>query len=518
MKLLLISTLILAGISLVTSYKVLMIMAFASKSHRNVFDPIAEELVKNGNEVTIMSVVKTSKQVKGITEIWLKETAEMFEGSKMSFFQGTSSDKNVLLNLVQVLLDMCRATYRDPEVTKILRDPKAYNFDVVVIDAIFNEFTLALGHHIGAPNIILSPANRFGSLAWGLNIPHPLSYLPSGIDENTDRMTFLQRCKNVMAILGFHYLRHNHMFSGYDEIIKEVLPNSPTIAELENKVSFLITNTNPAISSVMPSMPYSVEIGGVNCKPAKPLPKDLEDFMASSGDAGVIYFSLGSFTKGDSMPSSMRDTVIKVFAKLPQKILWKYEQEIENLPKNIILTNWAPQQDLLAHKKIRLFISHGGGLSTSEAVYHGSPILGFPLSADQWGNMATAKERGFAEYLDWTKLTEEDFMNKIQLILTNDSYKKAAVHYSAIFKDQPQPPVERAAYWIEYVARHKGAPHLKSAAENLNFFQYFLLDVIGAILLVLTSVLLVIYVLLRKVCRYFCKAKTSKTSPKKKTN
>ena len=69
--------------------------------------------------------------------------------------------------------------------------------------------------------------------------------------------------------------------------------------------------------------------------------------MASSGDAGVIYFSLGSVTKGNAMPLSMRDKVIQVFSKLPQKILWKYEEDIEHLPKNIILTKWAPQQDLL---------------------------------------------------------------------------------------------------------------------------------------------------------------------------
>ena len=74
---------------------------------------------------------------------------------------------------------------------------------------------------------------------------------------------------------------------------------------------------------------------------------------------------------------------------------------------------------------MRMFITHGGGLSTSEAVYHGCPILGFPLSADQWGNMATAKERGFAEYLDWRTFTEDDFLNRIQLILSNDRYKNS---------------------------------------------------------------------------------------------
>ena len=63
----------------------------------------------------------------------------------------------------------------------------------------------------------------------------------------------------------------------------------------------------------------------------------------------MIYFSLGSFTKGDLMPLEMRDKIIEAFSKVPQRILWKYEKELENLPKNIKLTNWAPQQDILGN-------------------------------------------------------------------------------------------------------------------------------------------------------------------------
>jgi len=269
----------------------------------------------------------------------------------------------------------------------------------------------------------------------------------------------------------------------------------------------------------MPSMPYTAEIGGVNCRPAEPLPKDLEDFVASSGTAGVIYFSLGSVTKGSAMPLEMRDKMVKAFSKLPQKVLWKYEGTIENLPKNVKLLSWAPQQDILAHKQTKLFISHGGGLSISESIYHNCPVLGFPLSADQWGNMAVATEKGYGEFLDWQTFTVDELLQKIQTILTEEKYRKATAYFSSIMKDQPQPPAEKAAYWIEYVARHKGAPHLRSAADNLNFFQYFLLDIIGAILLVLSLGLVVIYVLLRKVCQHFCgKSKVKENPKKKKTN
>lgn len=37
--------------------------------------------------------------------------------------------------------------------------------------------------------------------------------------------------------------------------------------------------------------------------------------------------------------------------------------------------------------------------------------------------------------------------------------------------------MDTAIYWIEYVIRHRGAPHLRYPAADLNFFQYYSLDV-----------------------------------------
>jgi glucuronosyltransferase len=62
---------------------------------------------------------------------------------------------------------------------------------------------------------------------------------------------------------------------------------------------------------------------------------------------------------------------------------------------------------------------------------------------------------------------------------------------SMVLKDQPQTPLERAVYWTEYVIRHKGAPHLRSAAADLSWYQYLLLDVM---LVLATGALLVVFV------------------------
>lgn len=52
---------------------------------------------------------------------------------------------------------------------------------------------------------------------------------------------------------------------------------------------------------------------------------------------------------------------------------------------------------------------------------------------------------------------------------------------SKIFNDNPVKPLDAAVYWIEYVTRHGGAKHLRTAANELYWFQYYLLDVSFAV-------------------------------------
>ena len=55
--------------------------------------------------------------------------------------------------------------------------------------------------------------------------------------------------------------------------------------------------------------------------PAKPLPADLEDFMQSSGDDGVIFISFGSMV--DSFQNDVIKAMSGAFSQLPQKVLWR---------------------------------------------------------------------------------------------------------------------------------------------------------------------------------------------------
>lgn len=45
-------------------------------------------------------------------------------------------------------------------------------------------------------------------------------------------------------------------------------------------------------------------------------------------------------------------------------------------------------------------------------------------------------------------------------------------------------PLDKAIYWIEYVIRHNGAHHLKTAGNKLNWIQFLSIDVIIFLLII----------------------------------
>lgn len=73
---------------------------------------------------------------------------------------------------------------------------------------------------------------------------------------------------------------------------------------------------------------------------------------------------------------------------------------------------------------------------------------------------------------------------------------------SELFKDRPISTAKSVVYWTEYVLRHKGAPHLKSHAINLPWYQYFLIDVIGICLFIVIIISVVTYYGLKTIYKY----------------
>jgi glucuronosyltransferase len=86
---------------------------------------------------------------------------------------------------------------------------------------------------------------------------------------------------------------------------------------------------------------------------------------------------------------------------------------------------------------------------------------------------------------------------------------------SELFRDRPQTPMETAIFWTEYVIRHGGAPHLRSVAVEMPWYQYLLLDVIAVLLLASVTSSLILRFVLRKLVDIFFLNGTKKKCNKK---
>ena len=75
-------------------------------------------------------------------------------------------------------------------------------------------------------------------------------------------------------------------------------------------------------------------------------------------------------------------------------------------------------------------------------------------------------------------------MEKVNIIIRLLRYAERMRQVSALMRDQPDRPLDRATYWIEYVIRHDGASHLRSASRKLSLFQRCLFDVLLFVLAV----------------------------------
>lgn len=164
-----------------------------------------------------------------------------------------------------------------------------------------------------------------------------------------------------------------------------------------------------------------------------------------------------------------------------------------------------------------MFISHGGLIGTQEAIFHGVPIIGMPVYADQYNNLLQVENLGFGRILQYNDINEQSLQNHLDEFLRDDTYKIKAVELSERFRDRPMSALDSAMFWIEYAIRHKGAKHMKSPAIELSWIAYSMLDVFAFILV---GILLIAYVLY-KVVKFLYRSVTSLRNPnihKKKRN
>ncbi|XP_064871201.1 UDP-glucuronosyltransferase-like [Oncorhynchus nerka] len=491
-------------------------------SHWLSMKPLVKELAARGHEMVVL-VPDTSILIQGSdyyrTETFrvpyskaqldenvnkLKDAAFLKAPDVMDIFVNVQH----LVHFTTMQVKGCEGLLYDKPLMKRLRGER---FQMMLTDP-FLPCGSIIADSFNIPAVYFSRGIPCGLDEKAAQCPTPPSYVPRFFSGNTDHMDFLGRVKN-MLMYGLESYLCTVMFASFDELTSRYLDKDMTYRELLGHGAIWLLRYDYSFEYPKPRMPNMVNIGGINCGKRAPLPADLQEFVDESGEDGFVVFTLGSMIS--QMPEEKAKQFFDAFSKIPQRVVWRYTGVVpENIPDNVRLMKWLPQNDLLGHPKVKAFITHGGIHGIYEGICNSVPMVMLPLFGDQSDNVHRMAVRGVGEVLTLFDITSEKLVEALNKVINDKSYKEKMLKLSAVHKDRPIEPLDLAVFWAEFVMRHGGAEHLRPAAHDLNWIQYHSLDVFT---LLLTIVLIVVMVTVKccKVCFRKC-CGTKKTMKKKK--
>ncbi|CAG9762345.1 unnamed protein product [Ceutorhynchus assimilis] len=483
--------------------KILGIFPTPGKSHYILESTLMKALVDAGHDVTIVSPFYEEYQFNGngsyrqiILTGFLEEQTERRKA--INLFEKSSINPLVAIYVMNKIgLKQTENTLKHESFQQLIHSTE--KFDAVIVGQFMNDALKAMAHHFGGHLILFSSV---GTSTWVNHLvgnPSLPSYTPEMILSYPAKMTYVQRMKNAFFNALYNINQIVVFYPEQNNLLKKYVPNPIDLNDALFNVSLVLLNTHESIGYPASTVPCMRQIGGYHVKPPKKLPKNLQDYL-DSAENGVIYFSLGSNVNSSHLPMEKKLAIVEAFSNLKESILWKFEDDSfsKNLPKNVKVQSWFPQQDILAHPNLKLFITHGGFASTIETVHYGIPIIAIPIFGDQKMNAVYAESKQFGKILQWQDITGEKFFNLIREVIDNPIYKSNAEKKSLLLRDREVPPLKSAVYWIEYVLKHNGAPHLRVVSLELTWYQYYLLDVY-------VPIILSIYLLKLVIFRIFCK-------------
>ncbi|CAJ0606351.1 unnamed protein product [Cylicocyclus nassatus] len=486
----------------VESAKVLIMPSTLYPMHGYTMKYLADELVRRKHDVTWVEYGPTQSKtslLKGVKRIYWPVQFEDQTLNDIFVHKNHSShsriwDPNFDLPNEQTTAWLASTRLCD----KVLIKHKAKfdelakeRFDTVVVDDLYNPCGLLQAALKKAVYIYWSLTSMRTESAWANQSPSPPSYLPVPGTKLTDELTFFERTFNLISYLRQLYIHHHIVLPRIDAVFQKHYPGVETAFDIERNASINFVNNPPIFDFARPYMPRVNFVGGLHCHNATDLGGALKDFVKAANDKeGFVLITSGFTAQWNKASMRIKNIFLDTFRALPNvQFVWQYNgKPIENLPENVFVQSWLPQQDLLGHPKCRTHISHGGINSVIESVWHGVPTIGIPLTVAGHDNLLRISARKAGLLIPKTELTNDKLVWALSEI-RKKTYKEEMLVFQDMLRDVPYTELTHAAFWVEFIERHQEVPHARSGADKLNVFQYFLVDV----LLFLASVVLLLF-------------------------
>ncbi|CAH2074784.1 unnamed protein product, partial [Iphiclides podalirius] len=376
---------------------------------------------------------------------------------------------------------------RHSAVQEILNDPRSA-FDVVIAEWFYSGLLAPLAAVYECPLIWYSS----GDVSWqSLRMVHEASSPAYSVDLQSSAapaapFTSGDKIRQLMLqvyLSGWIFYLTNYVEKPeYRKIFSApLLLRGRPVADYESiayNASLLLINSHPPLGQNVPLPRSAKYIGGHHLSSTpRPLPLDLKRLLDESTQ-GVVYFSMGSNLKARDLPESMKRELLTMFGMLEQTVLWKLEEDLEDVPSNVHILEWAPQESILTHENLILVISHGGLLTITEATHHGVPMIGIPIYGDQFVNVDLVVQRGCGLRVDYSNDLPNKIREAVDEIISNSSYRFNAKSVSSVFRRRLASPQKELLHWVELVIYTRGAEFLRSPALSIPTLQRLHFDVL----------------------------------------
>ena len=309
----------------------ILLLPFDHKGHVNFFTVAAKELQSRGHEVVVLAQHRNKHIVEkanvphilnyGKTQSPIEDYDKL---SNVLFKSGLSQVRNLMSfssSMGETILEMC---YEVMQSETIMNSLKKQKFDIALVDGVdFTRCWYVIPYKLDIPYITLTARHD----PWATGLPA----LPSvegfyGFKIMSKDSGYRDIFMNLAIYLGTYLMSPPPIFK--DSQIKELAPEKPktTYHDLfKGSEVFLVNYDNTCFDYPRVGGPHYHFIGGMAASPAKPLPKEFEDFVSKASD-GLIVVSFGSLVK--QAPREMLDKMLAAFRLIPQRVVMRYDGQV----------------------------------------------------------------------------------------------------------------------------------------------------------------------------------------------
>ncbi|XP_049533781.1 UDP-glucosyltransferase 2-like isoform X1 [Anopheles darlingi] len=473
------------------AYRILGLFPHPGLSHFKVFYPVMRGLAEVGHNVTVVSYFPDKDPLPNYQDLPFEGQEILTNSFSLQHFNGRRFIDNFVefFELAAWGVGSCQAALNSPALDKVLQSHQTDPYDLVIMEMFATDCMAGVSWIMRVPFVGLSSCALMPWHYDRVGLPDNPAYIPSEFSRFSESMTLWERMENWFVTRTVKLLYRMVEYSDNHKL-RAKFPDSaiPSVREIVRNTSLILVNQHYTLSGARPLVPAVVEVGGIHIRSPSDIPASLKTTLDSATE-GVIVVSFGSVLRAASLPESKRKAMVEAFKHFPHKVMWKWEETLQDQPENVIVQKWLPQREVLCHPNVRLFVSHGGLLGVSEAVHCGVPVVVMPIYGDQFLNAAALVNRGMGVQMDYEHL---DDTNYIQRCLTEGLSSKKRFRAQAVskaFRNRAQSPLSLALWSILNVIEHGDMRLEKSYGSEISWFVDSSLDVLAVITISLIAII-----------------------------